>query len=188
MNNCKTIKILYLIAFNFVLFYCIYKQDFFSPKICVIISNLFLSLSCLNFAIITSNKLKIFERKQIWYIISEWFLGFLIISFFTKFFFLRSSEDQFTYWVSIFCAFLLGGFLTILNYNKTFNSKTDLKKNSIYLSLLFFLYPLIDFSYYNFAYDKMLYEFSYFVTIIPHIIMVLTWQIFISLNLKKGCS
>ena len=187
MNNCKTIKILYLIAFNFVLNYYIYKF-FSSPKINVIMLNLLLSLSCLNFAIITSNKLKIFERKQIWYIISEWILGFLIISFFTKFFYLRISESHFTYWVSIFCAFLLGGFLTILNYNKTFNGKTDLKKNSIFLSLLFFLYPLFDFSYYNFVYDKGFFEFSYFHTIIPHIIVVLTWQIFISLNLKKGCS
>lgn len=188
MNNCKTIKILYLIVFNFVLFYYVYKQDFFLPKIYVIILNLILSLSCLNFAIITSYKSKIFERKQIWYIISEWILGFLIISFFSKFFFLRSSDEQLTYWISIFFTSLLGGFLTILNYNKTFNGKTDLKKNLIYLSLLFFLFPLIHFSYYNFAFDKMLKEFSYFVTIIPHIIIVLTWQIFISLNLKKGCS
>ncbi len=122
MNNCKTIKILYLIAFNFVLFYCI------PTNINVFKMNLLLSLSCLNFAIITSNKLKIFERKHIWYIISEWILGFLIISYFSKFFYLRISEDQFIYWLSIFCAFLLGGFLSILNYNKTFNSKTDLKK------------------------------------------------------------
>ena len=186
MNNCKTIKILYLIVFNFVLFYCIYKL-FFATKIYGIILNLLLSLSCLNFAITTSHKSKIFERKVVWYIISEWILGFLIISFFTKFFFIRSLEYQFSYWMSIFCASLLGGFLTISNHNKTFNSGTDLKKYIIHLILLFLLFPLINFSFYNFIYQKVFYDLSFFI-IIPETLIVLTWQTFTLLNLKKGCS
>ena len=186
LNNRKILNIFYLIFSNFVLFYCIYKL-FFSTNIFGIKLNLLLSLSCLNFAIISFYKFKTIERKQILYLISEWVLGFLLISFFTKFFFIRSSEYQFTYWTSMFFASLLGGFLTILNYNKTFNGKTDFKKYTIYLVLLSLFFPLINFTFYNFLYQKVFYDLNFF-TIIPEILIILSWQIFTLLYVKKGFS
>ena len=128
---------------------------------------------------------KFLEKKQIWYLISEWVLGFLLISIFTKLFFIRSLEHQSSYWISVFIASLLGGILSVINHNKTFNSKTDLKKYSVYLILLTLLFPLTNYLFFKFGYNRIFYDLS-FPTIVPEIIIVLMWQIFNLLNVKKG--
>lgn len=183
MNNPKFIKIFYLTISNLVLFYCIYKL-FFLKNILGFPLNFLLSLSCLNFAIVNSYERKLLKKKQIWYLISEWILGFLLISFLTKVFFIRSLEHQSSYWISVFLASFLGGILTVINHNKTFNSKTDLKKYSAYLILLTLLFPLANYLFFKFGYKQTFYDLS-FPVIIPEIIIVLMWQIFNLLNIKK---
>lgn len=185
MKNSKILNVLYLIFSNLVLFYCIHKI-FFSTKILGIILNFLLSLSCLNFAVLSYCKNTLFDKKQIWYIISEWFLGFLLVTFLTKFFFIRSLESQIPYWLSIFIASYLGGIITVLNHTKSFKSKIDLKKYSIQLLLLTTLFPLVSYLFFKFGYRKVFYDLSFFI-ILPEIIIVLIWQIFNILILKKGC-
>ncbi|MBT0556348.1 hypothetical protein PGK76_005790 [Riemerella anatipestifer] len=183
MNNRKFLDIFYLIISNLMLFCCVYKLCF-SIKISVIFFNALLSLSCLNFAIITSPKTKLLNKESIWYIISEWILGFVIVSFFTKFFSIRSSELQLSFWFSVCGVSLLGGILTIVNHNKIFGSKIDIKKYFIWLILLTFLFPLVSYFFFKFMYHKEFYDLSFYI-IIPEIIIVLIWQIFMQLSLKK---
>ena len=174
-----------MIFSNLVLFYCIHKL-FFSTKIFGILLNSLLSLSCLNFAVLSCCKNKLFDKKQIGYIVSEWLLGFLIIVFFTKFFFIRSMESQFLYWLSIFIASFLGGLITIINHNRSFGSKSHLKKYFIQLIFLTIFFPIVSYLFFKFGYRKVFYDLSFFV-ILPEIIIVLIWQIFNILILKKDC-
>lgn len=184
LNTHKFLKIFYLTISNLVLFYCIHKL-FFLKNIFGIPLNFLLSLSCLNFAVVNSYESKFLEKKQIWYLISEWVLGFLLISIFTKLFFIRSLEHQSSYWISVFIASLLGGILSVINHNKTFKSKTDLKKYSVYLILLTLLFPLTNYLFFKFGYKRIFYDLS-FPIIVPEIIIVLMWQIFNLLNILKN--
>ena len=184
MKDHKIVISLDLILSNLVLFCCIHKL-FFSTNIIGFTLNSFISLSCLNFAFLTAYNSRIFEKKNLWYIFSEWIFGFILISFFTKFFFIRSSEYQLTYWTAVICASILGGFITTFNYNKTFNANINLKKYIINLILLTLFFPLINYVFYNFLYNKVFYDLSFYV-IFPEIIIILSWQILTFLSIKKG--
>jgi|GEM_PF-1504478 len=176
----KIIKITYLISSNILIIYLIYKFVF-SDKIPTPYIGFFLSFLCLNFAIITMDNIQDINVNKILFIIFEWILGFTVIYFLNE---LISGQDEITYWIIIFLASIIGGFLTIVNFSKTLGIKINLKTYLIKLIILSLVFPLVEFIYFFIFYQKKFYDLSFYV-FIPQIIVVILWQIFNFLELNK---
>ncbi|MNK22734.1 hypothetical protein D3C87_410150 [compost metagenome] len=169
----KNIKLTYLIFSNLLIFYLIHKLVF-SSKMPDLLFNLLLSFSCLNFVIITTNINRNFDKRKIWFIISEWAFGFVLICFLNYF---LSEKFEITFWISIFIISIMGGILTAVNFSKTFDKQVDLKKYTLKLIILSITFPLIDLLYFSLFYHRTFYDLSFYV-FIPQILIVIIWQIF----------
>lgn len=175
----RNLKLTYLIFSNLLIFYLIYRFVF-STKIPEISFSFLLSLSCLNFALISANINQIFHKKNIWFIFSEWLFGFIIICFLNNF---LSGKFEITFWISIVLISIMGGILTAVNFSKTFDKQVDLKKYTLKLIILSITFPLIDLLYFSLFYHRTFYDLSFYV-FIPQILIVIIWQIFNYLELS----
>ena len=185
-HKIKILKVFYLVISNFVIFYFLHKI-FFSIKLSEIFFNLFISISALNFAIILLPKATDCTANVLTFITTEYFIGLFIILFFTNFFFIPSEECQISYWLSIFFASILGGAFTLLNFANKFKTKFEYRKILMQIIAVSLTFPLINLIYSTIIYKKTYYDLSFNV-FVPEILIVIVWQTFIFLILKKGCT
>ena len=176
----KDLKIPFLITITFLIFLFLHKI-FFQIKLPEIVFEFIISLSCLNFAIFSVTKININTNRKIWFLLSEWMIGFLLIILLNR---ITNGSGDIKFWFLVIFSSILGGVLTIINFAKT-NKKTkiDLKKYLIILIPVSFAFPLISYLYFELIYQKTYYDLSFYV-FIPEILIVIIWQIITFKNLK----
>ena len=175
----KNLKIVFLTIISLLIFFILHKF-FFQFKFPKYAHELLMSFTCLNFAFFSATKLEIASKRKIWFIFSEWLLGFILILLLTK---VTTGANEMKYWILIIIASIIGGILTKINFSKS-NETTENIKN--YLTLLIpisLVFPLLNYIYFKLIYQKTFYDLSFYA-IIPEIFIVIVWQIITYKNLK----